>query len=93
MTYLVAEVGEVIDNAIFNEEVICFWYAKSQLFGEELRVLSPYEASEDGETILGYDHARCALRRFELSKIVGLEPPPDEEYVKPIEKEEPCSES
>lgn len=82
------DLGQIIDNGIVNEEVVAFWYAKSQLYGEELRLLSPYECSEDGETVLGYDHARGALRRFELSKIVGVEPPPDEEYIKPIEKED-----
>lgn len=77
------ELGEVIDNAIFNEEVIRFDYFGANI---TLRTLSPYEVSEDGQTILGFDHMRCELRRFDLSKIDSVRTT-DEEYVNPIEKE------
>jgi len=88
MTLSHAELGEIIDNAILNEEVICFWYEKRPQRGRVLRTLSPYECSPVGDTVLGYDHGREALRRFELSKIVAVEPYDDEEYVKPTPKED-----
>lgn len=81
-----ADLGEVIDNAIVNEEVIRFAYFKSPDVAH-LRTLSPYEASADGETVLGFDHMRMELRRFELSKMQAPTTT-DELYVKPIEKED-----
>ncbi len=80
---LLTELSEVIDNAILNEEVVTFPYLGSR--GLEQRTLSPYEASEDGETVLGYDHGRAALRRFTFSKFIDIETI-DEDYVKPIEQ-------
>lgn len=81
------ELGEVIDNAIINEEVVAFIYDKDGRDGEA-RMLSPYECSDDGETVLGYDHRRDELRRFELSKIMAIETTDKEDYVKPITKED-----
>lgn len=79
------DLSQVIDNGIFNEEPVAFMYEKPG--GLEPRILSPYEVSEDGETVLGYDHVRCELRRFELSKIVAIETA-HQDYVKPIDKED-----
>lgn len=80
------QLGEIIDNGIINEEVVAFIYDKDGR-NAEARMLSPYECSEDGETVLGYDHRREELRRFELSKIMQIETTDRESYVKPIEKE------
>lgn len=81
---LLTELSEVIDNAIVNEEVVMFPYMGSR--GVEQRIFSPYEAGEDGQTVLGYDHGRGALRRFDFSKIIDILTV-DEDYVKPIEQE------
>lgn len=81
---LLTELAEVIDNAIVNEEVVRFPYLGSR--GVEQRTLSPYEASEDGESVLGYDHGRGALRRFAFGKIIDIETI-DEDYILPVEKE------
>lgn len=88
MTFTNEELGEVIDNGILNEEVIAFMYEKTVGAPPEARMLSPYECSEDGETVLGFDHRREELRRFELSKIIAIETTAREDYVKPIEKED-----
>lgn len=84
MTLTRTELGEVIDNAIAYEEVVCFTYLKQGLPMQ--RTVSPYEFAEDGETFLGFDHARAALRRFDMGKIMEIETA-DEDYVYPIEKE------
>lgn len=79
-----AELGEVIDNAIVNEEVVRFWYVPANGSPPQWRTLSPYEVSEDGETVLGYDHTRAELRRFSFAQMLDIETT-DEQYVKPIE--------
>jgi predicted DNA-binding transcriptional regulator YafY len=84
---LLSELSEVIDNAIINEEVVRFDYFANGY--PQSRTLSPYEASEaseDGESILGFDHDRAALRRFQYSKIMDIETIEDEDYVKPIDQ-------
>lgn len=78
------ELSEVIDNAIVNEEVVRFIYLKQGLPMQ--RTVSPYEFAEDGETFLGFDHDRAALRRFDMGKIMEIETL-DEDYVRPVEKE------
>jgi predicted DNA-binding transcriptional regulator YafY len=87
MSFTNEELGEVIDNAIVNEHVIAFLYEKKIGDRPEPRMLSPYECSDNGETVLGYDHHREELRRFELSKIIAIETTHKEDYIKPIEKE------
>lgn len=77
------ELSEVIDNAILNEEVVRFYYLRDGVPMQ--RTLSPYEASEDGLSILGFDHGRQALRRFDCAKIMDIETV-DEEYVRPVER-------
>ena len=53
-----------------------------------LRTVSPYELSDDGETFLGFDHDRQAIRRFSVSGITSEDIElPDEDYVQPIEQE------
>lgn len=86
---LQTELSEVIDNAIVNEEIVRFWYLPGEsLSPPQWRTLSPYEASEDGETILGYDHDREELRRFRFDRIIDIETILDEDYIRPIEKED-----
>lgn len=80
---LLSELSEVIDNAIVNEEVVRFPYLSND--GVSLRTLSPYEGTAEG--VLGYDHVREALRRFNFSKIIDIETI-DEDYVRPVEKED-----
>jgi hypothetical protein len=53
-----------------------------------IRTVSPYELSEDGESVLGFDHDRQAIRRFFLSGFVTEDIElPDDDYVQPIKQE------
>lgn len=82
-------VGDTITAAIRAEKVLRFWFLSQSRPVPMLRTVSPYELSDDGESLLGYDHDRAAIRRFSLSGIVepeGIEFP-DEDYVQPIDKE------
>lgn len=81
-----AEIAEAIGYAILNEEVVRFTYFRPDNSPMQ-RTVSFYEASEDGQTFLGYDHMRAALRRFDIGKIMDVETI-DEDYVYPIEKED-----
>jgi predicted DNA-binding transcriptional regulator YafY len=79
--------ADIISAAIRNERPIKFWYNSRGPVLAMLRTVSPYELSEDGETFLGYDHAREALRRFSLDNITAedIALPDDEDYIYPIE--------
>jgi predicted DNA-binding transcriptional regulator YafY len=80
--------ADTITAAIRNERVISFWFKGQSSITPEVRIVSPYELSNDGETFLGFDHVRQAIRRFSLAGIVTeyIELP-DEDYVRPIEQE------
>lgn len=83
--------ADTITAAIRAERVMRFWFQSKSRPVPQVRTVSPYELSNDGETFLGYDHDRAALRRFSLAGIVepegiGIELP-DEDYVKPIDQE------
>jgi predicted DNA-binding transcriptional regulator YafY len=82
-------IADIITAAIRNERVIRFWFKSQSRPAPQLRTISPYELSEDGESVLGFDHGREAIRRFSLSGFVSddIELPDDEEYVYPIEKD------
>lgn len=81
--------ADTITAAIRNERVIQFMFLNQASRLPMVRTVSPYELSDDGETFLGYDHDRGAIRRFSLAGIIepeGIELP-DEDYVQPIEQE------
>ena len=79
---------DTITAAIRNERVIRFWFMTRSRALPMLRTVSPYELSEDGESLLGFDHDRQAIRRYSLSGIVSDDIElPDEDYVKPIDQE------
>lgn len=81
--------ADTITAAIRSERVIRFWFQSQSRPVPMLRTVSPYELAEDGESFLGFDHDRQAIRRFALSGIVSDDIElPDEDYVYPIEKEE-----
>lgn len=82
-------VENTITAAIRTERVIRFWFQSKSRPAPMIRTVSPYELSEDGESFLGFDHARQAIRRFSLVGIVmdDIELP-DEDYIKPIEQED-----
>jgi len=81
-------VTDTITAAIRAERVIRFWFKSQTRPVPQIRTASPYELSEDGESFLGFDHDRQAIRRFSLSGIVSEEIElPDEDYVYPIDKE------
>lgn len=86
MTHII----DTITAAIRNERVIRFWFmSRAHASLPVARTVSPYELSEDGETFLGFDHTRQAIRRFALSGIMQDDVElPDEDYVKPINKED-----
>lgn len=86
---------DIITAAIRAETVVQFDYPVSKRRGRMhvntthvRRTLSPYSLAEDGETVLGFDHGRQALRRFELSKISGDVAVANEDYIKPIDQED-----
>jgi len=83
-------IEDIITSAIRAERVIRFWFASQSRPVPMIRTVSPYELSEDGESFLGFDHGRQAIRRFSLAGIVmeDIEMPDDEDYVYPIEKED-----
>lgn len=86
---MVTELTDTITAAIRNERVIRFWFVSRSRPVPQIRTVSPYELSEDGESILGFDHDRQAIRRFSLSGFVYEDIElPDEDYVYPIEKED-----
>lgn len=80
--------ADTITAAIERERVIRFWFKSQSRPAPMIRTVSPYELSEDGESVLGFDHDRQAIRRFSLSGFVfdDIELP-DEDYVYPVEKE------
>lgn len=85
-----ALVEDTFRAAIWMEEVLQFIYYKRAGFGE-LRTLSPYELHETpvsgNLTVIGWDHMRDGLRKFELSKIGWpVEVNDTEDYVQPREK-------
>jgi len=82
--------ADIITAAIERERVIRFWFKTQSRPAPQIRTVSPYELSEDGESVLGFDHARQAIRRFSLAGFVteDIELPDNEDYVYPIEKEE-----
>lgn len=82
--------GDIITAAIERERVIRFWFKSQSRPAPQIRTVSPYELSENGESVLGFDHGRQAIRRFSLEGFVteDIELPDDEDYVYPIEKEE-----
>lgn len=81
-------IGDTVTAAIRNERVMRFWFLSRSRPVPMQRTVSPYELSDDGDTFLGYDHDRCAIRRFSLSGIVQDDIElPDEEYIKPIDQE------
>lgn len=80
--------ADTITAAIRNERVIRFWFQSQSRPAPQIRTVSPYELSEDGDTFLGFDHDRQAIRRFSLSGIVFEDIElPDEDYVRPIEND------
>ena len=79
---------DTITAAIRSERVIRFWFKSQSRPVPMIRTVSPYELSEDGETVLGFDHNRQSIRRFSLANIVQEDIElPDEDYVKPIDQE------
>lgn len=82
--------GDIITAAVRNERPIRFWFKSQSRPVPQIRTVSPYELSDDGESFLGFDHTRQAIRRFSLSGFVSedIELPDDEDYVYPIDKEE-----
>jgi predicted DNA-binding transcriptional regulator YafY len=81
-------VGDTVTAAIRNERVIRFWFKSRSRPAPQIRTVSPYELSDDGETFLGFDHDRANIRRFSLSGIVQEDIElPDEDYIKPIDQE------
>lgn len=81
-------IGDTITAAIRNERVIRFWFLSKSRPAPQIRTVSPYELSDDGETFIGYDHQRAAIRRFSLAGIMTDDIElPDEDYVYPIDKE------
>lgn len=81
-------IADTITAAIRNERVVRFWFQTRSRPAPMIRTVSPYELSEDGESFLGFDHDRQAIRRFSLSGIVTEDIElPDEDYVYPIDKE------
>jgi predicted DNA-binding transcriptional regulator YafY len=81
-------VADIITAAARNERVIRFWFMSRTAREPMIRTVSPYELSDDGESFLGFDHDRQAIRRFSLSGIVTEDIElPDEDYVKPIDQE------
>lgn len=82
-------VGDTVTAAVRDERVLRFWFLSQSRPVPMQRTVSPYELSDDGESLLGYDHDRAAIRRFSLSGIIepeGIELP-DEDYVQPIDQE------
>lgn len=81
-------VGDTITAAIRNERVMRFWFLSKSRPVPQIRTVSPYELSDDGETFIGYDHGRSAIRRFSLAGTVqeDIELPENEDYVYPIDK-------
>lgn len=80
---------DTITAAIRAERAIRFWFVSKLAPLPMQRTVSPYELSDDGDTFLGFDHARQALRRFSLDGIAdpdNIELPDDEEYVQPVEQ-------
>lgn len=81
--------ADTITAAIRNERVIRFWFIARSRPVPQIRTVSPYELSEDGESFLGFDHDRQAVRRFSLSGLVYEDIElPDEDYIYPIDKED-----
>lgn len=82
------DIADIITAAIRNERVIRFWFVSKSRPVPQIRTVSPYELSDDGDTFLGFDHDRQAIRRFGLDGFVdnGIELPDDEEYVQPVEQ-------
>lgn len=81
--------ADTITAAIRNERVIRFWFTSRTRPVPQIRTVSPYELSDDGETFLGFDHDRQAIRRFSLAGIVTEDIElPDEDYIYPIEQKE-----
>lgn len=80
-------IADTITAAIRNERVIRFWFLNRSNPVPQIRTVSPYELSRGGESFLGFDHTRQAIRRFSLSGIVQEDivqediELPDEDYV------------
>lgn len=81
------EIHDALAKSITDETVVQFSYLKPSLPFPELRRVSVYELSDDGETFLCFDLARGALRRFEIGRIVGDVEVGDDDYIKPIDQE------
>lgn len=83
-------IADTISAAIRNERVIRFWFKAQSRPKPQVRTVSPYELSEDGESVLGFDHGREAIRRFSLTGFVfeDIELPDDEDYIYPIERDD-----
>lgn len=80
--------ADTITAAIRSERVIRFWFQSRTNPIPQIRTVSPYELSEDGESFLGFDHTRQAIRRFSLAGIVQEDIElPDEDYIQPIDQE------
>jgi len=81
-------VEDTITSAIRAERPIRFWFQSRTRPVPQIRTVSPYELSDDGESFLGFDHGRQAIRRFSLAGIVQEEIElPDEDYIQPIDQE------
>ncbi len=81
-------IADIITAAIEREKVIRFWFRSQSFSAPMIRTVSPYELSEDGESVLGFDHDRQAIRRFFLSGFVTEDIElPDDDYVQPIKQE------
>lgn len=63
--------ADTLTAAIRAETVVEFGYKKGLAEPARLVTFSPWELSEDGESIIGYDHGRDGIRRFSISKITG----------------------
>jgi predicted DNA-binding transcriptional regulator YafY len=82
------DAADIITSAIRAERVVRFWFVTKSRPVPMIRTVSPYELSDDGESFLGFDHDRQAIRRFSLDGVAdtdGIELP-DEDYVQPIEQ-------
>lgn len=85
------EAADIITSAIRAERVVRFWFvtkSRPMPMMPMIRTVSPYELSDDGESFLGFDHDRQAMRRFSLDGIADTEgiELPDEDYIQPIEQ-------
>lgn len=72
-------------EAICAEQVVRFQYQKHSDDAPLQRIFSPWELTDNGGSVLGWDHGREGIRRFFLSDIVGeVEVDLTERYAVPV---------